>query len=131
VLQWSDEYRLGIDSIDAQHKHLFDIANKAYHLLLNDLRLDKYDEIVEIIEELRNYAVTHFNTEEQYMASIRYPKLLSHKVEHNDFMEKINSVNLDEIDENQDRFLLEILDFIADWLQNHILKVDRQFAPNK
>jgi hemerythrin len=128
MIQWSDDYRLGIDAIDEQHKHLFEIANQAYQLLLNNLRLDKYDSILAILDELKDYTVDHFHDEEKYMASIHYPKLLSHKVQHDDFIEKISSVELKAMDDNQDGFLLDILDFITNWLLNHILKTDRMYV---
>lgn len=127
MIQWSEEYRLGLQDIDEQHKNLFAIANKAYELLKNELRLDKYDQIMEILDELKDYTATHFSQEEQYMASIGYPKLLSHKVLHNDFIEKISNVDLNSVDENQDKYLLDLLDFFADWLVNHILKTDRMY----
>lgn len=67
MLYWKEEYSIGIDLIDAQHKHLFDIGNEAYKLLKSDLCLDKYDKIIEIIEDLRQYTKFHFKTEEEYM----------------------------------------------------------------
>ena len=129
MIQWSEEYRLGLNSIDEQHKYLFAVANKAYELLKNDLRLDKYDQILEILDELRDYTVVHFKEEEQYMASIGYPKLLSHKVQHDDFIQKISNIDLNKVDDNQDKYLLDLLDFFAEWLLNHILKTDRMYVP--
>ncbi|MDT8902377.1 bacteriohemerythrin [Anaeroselena agilis] len=128
MIQWSEEYRLGLADIDEQHKNLFAIANKAYDLLKNELRTDKYDQIMEILDELRDYTVTHFSQEEEYMASIGYPKLLSHKVQHSDFIEKISNVDLNSVDANQEKYLFDLLDFFADWLVNHILKTDRMYV---
>jgi hemerythrin len=128
MIQWSEEYRLGLKDIDEQHKNLFAVANRAYELLKNELRLDKYDQILEILDELRDYTATHFSQEEQYMASIGYPKLLSHKVQHSDFIEKISNVDLNSVDADQDKYLFDLLDFFADWLMNHILKTDRMYT---
>jgi len=128
MIQWSEEYRLGLKDIDEQHRNLFAVANKAYDLLKNELRTDKYDQIMEILDELREYTVTHFSQEEQYMASIGYPKLLSHKVQHSDFIEKISNVDLNSVDANQEEYLSELLEFFADWLVNHILKTDRMYT---
>jgi hemerythrin len=128
MLKWSDDLTLGISAIDEQHEKLLEIANRAYELLKDDLRFDKYDEIVSILTELKDYTVYHFNAEEEYMKSIGYPRLLSHKVEHNDFVDKMNDVNLDTVDSNQDKYLLELLDFIAGWVVSHINKTDRLYA---
>lgn len=128
MLKWSDDLKLGISAIDEQHEKLLEIANRAYELLKDDLRFDKYDEIVSILTELKDYTVYHFNAEEEYMKSIGYPRLLSHKVEHNDFVDKMNDVNLDTVDSNQDKYILELLDFIAGWVVSHINKTDRLYA---
>jgi len=96
-------------------------------LLKDELVVDKYDRIVAILGELKDYSVFHFNSEEEYMKSIGYRKFLSHKVIHDDFIEKINGIDLDKVDENQDKYLLDILDFIVRWIDGHILGQDKQY----
>jgi hemerythrin len=125
MVTWEDKYALGVESIDEQHKELFEIANRIYDLLKNDLITDKYDPIVEIIEELKNYTIYHFKAEEEYMKNIGYKKLLSQKVAHNDFLEKMESIDLDQIDNGHNEYLLGILDFVCEWLVEHIIKEDK------
>lgn len=128
MIAWKDDFLVGIDEIDEQHKKLFAIANKAYELLNNDLYVDKYDRIVSIIEELKDYTVFHFTFEEEYMMKIKYKKFFTQKIQHESFMKKINEINLNEIDSNQDKSLLELLDFIINWISNHILIMDKQIG---
>ncbi|GMA97385.1 hemerythrin family protein [Pelosinus sp. IPA-1] len=125
MVTWEDKYAIGVESIDEQHKELFEIANRIYDLLKNDLITDKYDSIIEIIEELKNYTIYHFEAEEEYMKNIGYKKLLSQKVAHNDFLEKMESIDLDQIDNGHNEYLLGILDFVCEWLVEHIIKEDR------
>lgn len=128
MIAWKDDFLVGIDEIDEQHKKLFAIANKAYELLNNDLYVDKYDRIVSIIEELKDYTVFHFTFEEEYMMKIKYKKFFTQKIQHESFMKKINEINLNEIDSDQDKSLLELLDFIINWISNHILIMDKQIG---
>jgi len=125
MVHWKEEYVIGVELIDEQHKKLIEIANKVYELLKNDFLTDKYDRIVEVIEELANYTVFHFKSEEEYMLSIGYKKLLSHKVEHDEFIEKINSFDLSQIDESQEKHLIDILNFIITWIDEHIIRKDK------
>jgi hemerythrin len=125
MIKWKDQYCLGVESIDEQHKELFNIANRIYDLLKNELIMDKYDQIIEIIEELKKYTVYHFKAEEEYMQRIGYKKFLSQKVAHNDFLEKMDSIDLDKIDNGHNEYLLGILDFVCIWLVEHIIKEDK------
>lgn len=131
MIQWKNEFATGIPRVDNQHKKLFQIANEAYQLLKDEFTLDKYDDIVAIIIELKDYAVYHFKTEELYMQSINYKGFPAHKKQHESFIEKINSVDLYAVDENQEEFLLEILDFIVRWIENHIMVLDKKIEKKK
>ncbi|QAT39516.1 bacteriohemerythrin [Clostridium sp. JN-9] len=128
MIAWKDDFLVGIDEIDKQHKKLFSIANEAYELLNNDFYVDKYDKIISIIEELKDYTVFHFTFEEEYMMKIKYKKFFPQKIQHESFIKKINEINLNDIDSNQDKALLELLDFIINWISNHILIMDKQIG---
>lgn len=128
MVKWEDKYCLRIEAIDEQHKQLFEIAGRIYELLKNELLTDKYDHIIEIIDELKNYTIYHFKAEEEYMQSIGYKKFLSHKVAHNDFLDKMENVDLNKIDNGHNEYLIGILDFVCEWLVEHILKEDKQIV---
>lgn len=125
MIKWKKEYELGVKHIDEQHEKLFEIADSAYKLLTNELVTDKYDKIIEILGELKEYTIFHFKSEEEYMLSIGYKKFLSHKVEHENFINEINNLDLNEIDLNQDEAVKEILEFVIDWIDSHILNQDK------
>ena len=120
-----DEFLTGITLIDDEHRELFRIAQSALDLYQDDFVVDKYDHIVVILKELRDYTIKHFADEEAYMESINYKKLFTQKIEHNAFVEKLNELDFDTIDENQDSAILDLLNFLNDWLVNHILEKDK------
>lgn len=128
MIKWSSEYVIGIDKIDEQHKRLFEIANQAYDLLKDEFSIDKYDKIVVIIKELQDYTKYHFKFEEDYMASIGYRKFFSQKVAHDDFIKKIYSIDLKKIDSNQDKAIINLLDFVVEWIGAHIKEEDSQIG---
>jgi hemerythrin-like metal-binding domain len=114
-----------VKQIDEQHEKLFEIADRAYKLLTNDFISDKYDKIIEIIGELKEYTLFHFKSEEEYMLSIGHRRFLSHKVEHENFIKDIDNIDLYKIDSNQDQSVKEILEFVVNWIDIHILNQDK------
>jgi len=128
MITWKEEYVLGIEHLDQQHMQLFRIAADIHELLKNELITDKYDRILKLLAELKDYTVFHFTSEEEYMLSIGYRKLLSHKVEHNDFIEKINNVDLEKVDTDHEQYLLDILEFVLNWISDHILQSDKAYV---
>lgn len=124
MFEMKEEYKIGIKEIDEQHERLFQIAEKAYVLLSNEFIADKYDGIVEILNELREYTKLHFTYEEEYMQKIGYKMMFSQKMDHHDFMVMLDDINLDEIDDNQEDAIMNILTYLGDWLVKHILEKD-------
>lgn len=125
MYEMKDEFKTGIDFIDEQHARLFEIANEAYTLLKNDFTIDKYDKVIDLVDELRDYTVFHFNAEEEYMNSINYKRRFTQKIEHDAFIKKINEVDYKTIDSNPDKYILELLELLNQWLTGHILHNDK------
>ena len=73
---------------------------------------------------MREYTIYHFAQEEAYMESINYKRLFTQKMDHMSFIKKIDEVNFNEIDRNQDEAIMELLTFLNNWLVNHILEKD-------
>ena len=126
MYEMKPEYYTGINMIDEEHKQLFKYADEAYELLHDEFIPDKYDRIDSILEKLRDYTVKHFADEEQYMESINYKKIFTQKVQHQEFIVKLDEFmdqHNDEV-EDQDEQITGILKYLTEWLINHILYVD-------
>ncbi len=128
MYEMKDEYLTGIDSIDAEHRRLFELAEATYQLTMNDFIADKYDELSALLDELKSYALTHFEHEEKYMQEHNYRGFLSQLAAHNEFREKITDLTLDRNDDNTDEIVQEVLTFITDWLVNHIFYSDKKIG---
>lgn len=126
--KFTDDYLTGIESIDKEHEHLFEIANETYDLLKNEFVTDKYDKIVALLEELKEYTKTHFAHEEEYMKSINYQYIWSEIHQHRTFEKKFDDVDLKKLDDSQQEYILEILDFLTKWLSGHIKGADRRIG---
>ena len=128
MYEFLDDYVTGIESIDDEHRRLFEIADETYRLSKEEFLVDKYDQVRHILGELKDYVLLHFEHEEAYMESINYKKMFMQKVQHDQFREKVNNLDLDHLDENSDEMIDEILTFLTIWLINLILEHDKQIG---
>ena len=122
MYEMKPEYYIGIDMIDEEHKQLFEYADEAYELLHDEFTPDKYDRIDAILRQLHDYTVKHFTDEEQYK------KLFTQKIQHQEFIHKLEEFmdhHNDDV-EDQDDQIMGILQYLTEWLINHILHVDGQ-----
>lgn len=120
---WKDEYNLGIEKVDRQHQHMFEIINKinAWSGSPVDMEL-----VSDTIREMANYAKEHFTDEEMLMQQHGYPNLEAHKKEHNYFINTTAEFAVNFMD-NKDISIDEIAEFLSIWLTNHILKTDMKY----
>lgn len=121
------EYYTGIEFIDKEHARLFELAEETHELLYDDLLQDKSDRIIHLVSELINYTKTHFAHEEAYQKSIHYAYIKEHAAQHRQFEDSLLEIDLDEIEhdfETQNDTVEQLLEFLINWLVNHIQKVD-------
>lgn len=131
MIAFSDKYLTGIDMIDKQHIRLFEILGELNALNMEEYMYDKFDEFNAILDQLKDYTVKHFADEEQYMKSINYEGLAAQQRVHQSFIEKMESINLNDVDENQQQYIDELIDYLTSWLINHIMKMDQKIPAEK
>jgi len=122
---FTDEFKTGIELIDVEHMKLFDIISDIHKAIQTELLYDKFDAILDILDELKEYTQVHFADEENYMREIGYEGLAYQEILHQKFIDKLNELDLDDVDDNQEEYLYDFLTFLQNWLVNHILKVDK------
>ena len=120
---------IGIELMDTQHQHLFELMEKAQNLLKDENILYKYDELIEILKGLENYTQKHFVDEIALMESLNYPRLQLHIKAHQGFIDKLNSFEIDAEKISlgtQDQMIYDLMEYLKEWLQIHILDCDRK-----
>lgn len=124
IFKWDEKYSVGIQSIDDQHKEIFRLLDQ----LFQGLKSGKVSEsVMEIIRDLENYAVIHFNYEESFFRQFNFESESEHIKEHQQFIEKIASVKADVIaGKLQSPF--ELLRYLKVWVDHHVLVVDMEYS---
>ena len=128
---FTEKYHTVIDLVDNEHRRLFEIIHDTNDLIHAELLHDKYDEIMRLLAELKDYTEVHFHDEEALMERIQYPELDAQKRAHTAFVERLVEIDLtelDDMDDNQQEYLIDLIQFLAGWLINHILGSDKKIG---
>ncbi|HCJ57592.1 bacteriohemerythrin [Lutispora sp.] len=124
---WKDAYSVNVNEIDEQHKELFRIAGKIYDLVHTDADYDHFDEVMSILQKLKEYTLYHFQHEEKLMEKYGYRETDSHKIEHLFLIKKLQKFEKDDIDMERKDSIIELITFVSDWISGHILKTDMKY----
>ncbi len=131
MFAFTDRYKTGIELVDDEHRRLFEIIAETKDVIDSEFLADKYDSIMSLINQLREYTEFHFKDEEVLMEKIGYPGLEVQKRAHAAFVERLVEIDfkdLDNMDDNQQEYLLELIQFLVSWLSNHILGEDKKIG---
>ncbi len=121
---WTEAMSVGIPVIDHQHRRLFNMIGR----LASAVGAGEPDEVmIDILDELGHYAITHFGTEERYFADYEYPDAEAHLTEHQAFIDEIERVRLD-FEMGSWESSLKLLSYLGNWFTDHIMSTDMQYA---
>jgi hemerythrin len=124
-MPWSDAFVLGIASIDKQHRWLVDATNRLHDQIESHQPENKV--LREILEGLVDYTMNHFILEEDLFNRLGYAEHDAHKAKHDEF--SVHAVELLLRFEKGEPVTHETLEFLQNWLIEHIMKVDRAYVP--
>ncbi len=123
--EWGDEFSVGIEELDADHKKLL--------ALLNDLKKamdagDAHDALGRVLAGLKLYMSFHFAHEEELFRQLEYPDYEAHCREHQAFADAVEELHRDFRVRASDALPRQAFDFLKNWLYEHSLGADRAFA---
>lgn len=126
VINWSDQLSTGLADVDNQHKRLVDIINKLGSMHAGGASTR---ELSEILTELRNYTVYHFQHEADLMQSwpVNEANKAAHLKAHQGFIKRIDKAG-ELIATHPDAVVENLLAFLVKWLVHHITGVDTRMA---
>jgi hemerythrin len=124
LINWSDSLSVNVKEIDLQHSKLIDMINE----LNQAMKIGKgKDSLGKILNGLISYTATHFKQEERYFDKYGYPDTVNHKKEHAAFVKKVTDFK-DGFEKNNLAVTMEVMNFLSDWLKNHIKGTDKKYS---
>ena len=128
---WGEKYRLGISEIDRQHQTFLLLLNKAYDFYTHNSASLPPEELRQRtrrdLASIRDFARTHFATEEALMTSHAYPKLKEHQREHAKLLE-VADLLAKKMAVPETFSPTEWIDILLQWYDYHIQHVDRELG---
>ena len=123
-VEWKDDYSVGIDSIDQQHKKLLNLINQL-QTAVDYSTGEEFER--EALDELVDYTKTHFTFEEGLMEQNGYPDFEPHKAQHVKMIKEVERV-LSIYEKDHDTAMDNAVNFLKDWLINHINGTDKEYS---
>lgn len=124
LFDWKDSFSVAVPKYDSQHKVLIDLINKLHQAMSEGKGKDVLEKT---LLDLINYTKTHFADEEAEFKKHSYPEFALHKMEH----EKLTMDVLkyyDNFKDGKGGLTIEMLNFLKNWLQNHIMGTDKKYS---
>ena len=122
LIEWKDAYNIGFARFDLEHQRLMLAANRVIVSVFER----QTGQLTSALADLSDEACAHFDEEERLMEDSFYPQLRQHRDAHNRLMRELasfaararkDSIGVDEVST-----------FLLDWLLEHILQADVQYA---
>ncbi len=124
LLKWSNFFSVGVDDIDEQHKKIVQMLNDMYDGI-SDCQGNEATN--RVLPELLEYTRQHFSFEEEYMKELSFPGYSEHIQKHSELTDQVQQL-CDDLKNNIDVNQLELAVFLVDWLKEHIMDEDMQYA---
>lgn len=122
MIEWKEEYSVGVKVFDTHHKTLFQYINDFYKDVYTGASKDK---IEKHLKKFNEYAAFHLQAEEEMFFKYDYPEKKEHKLEHDKYRKEVAKFlgsNRQDIE-----FAFAILEFLKGWWLNHVVVVDKKY----
>jgi hemerythrin-like metal-binding protein len=115
LIEWKEQYSLGVAAIDHEHRELIDLINELYESAMGS---GTDDAVVDFLGELYTRIAAHFALEEKIMRDNGYDEYLDHKADHERLLDDIRDL----MDDYEDGGHVDVEGFgkrLDEWFSEH------------
>ncbi len=124
LITWKSEYDTGVESIDKQHRRIVHMINA----LDKSRKENNSDRVIRnVMIAIVNYTKLHFADEENLMRRLEFDELEYHQGLHTNLRNQVVQI-LTRIGTDQDYSVNNLIQFLSNWLLNHIVKEDQKIG---
>lgn len=124
-MEWSERFSVGVAIFDDEHKKLIAIINNLHEAITKGIAMD---DLQRISDQLVEYTLMHCRHEEMYFDDWAYPDAVAHTAAHGKLREQVFNYRRQILEKNSMELALEMMDFLRQWLSDHILVEDRKYG---
>lgn len=125
IFQWRQEYNTNIQAMDEHHRELFKTADRLYE----EIHSGRNQSVLEdTLNFMIRYTRDHFSQEEKLMEDYDFPEYEVHIKHHLRLIQEVQELK-DKYAAGEIRMDMSIVNFLKDWIINHILTEDRKYGP--
>jgi len=123
-MKWDQSLSIGCELVDSQHKELIHLVDNLESSLSKGLQPQQIGAALKFIV---NYTRHHFKTEEEFMESIGFDGLESHKKLHNDLIKSVTDILID-LKAGKDLDPQDLVSFLVAWVKDHVIEEDMKIG---
>lgn len=124
LINWSQEFIIGIQEIDVQHKAQMDMINEI-HMSIMQGKEENHSQ--SLINQFCKLCHNHFMIEESMMRIFNFSGYEDHTLHHDILIRQL--VNLrNQLKSKEQLFNIDVSRFLKKWLSMHIIEEDKSFA---
>ena len=124
MFKWKNDFSVGIKELDDQHRSFFEILNRLGAAAGGNKGMVV---VGPVLQELKEYSRHHFTEEENWLKIIGFPGLQHQKIQHEFFISQVTDLQ-DRYSKGDGNIPISTLEFLRDWLLNHILENDKKYG---
>jgi hemerythrin len=122
LLHWKDEYSVGIEAVDYEHKQLIDLINRLHE------ELDASDSkrtVPAFFGDLLKGISAHFALEEKFMRDHAYGRFGPHKQDHERLLDELRDI-MDAFEHAEEIDAVEVTRRLDTWFTRHFRTHDAE-----
>ncbi len=95
LVEWRDEFEIGIKEVDFEHQELVELINESYKAAKDK---NSTTDVMDFLGEIFSQISAHFALEEKVMRDMQYDQYEDHKDDHERLLDSIRDIMDDYMD---------------------------------